>query len=98
MKKPSLCFITLVLILGALAFFEIKDTVTGNKQFFLVRMLFNKPGYAKKIEIRPYLLNDEQVIHSLTYPQTEIQQPPRKELYLRNVNVVLRIKNHGYAP
>jgi hypothetical protein len=97
MKKPSLCSIALVVILGTLAFFEIKDTITGDKQFFLVRMLYSKQGYAKKIDVKPYLLNDEQVIQSLTRPQMEIQQPPRKELFLKNVNVVLRIKNQGKA-
>ncbi len=98
MKKPSLCFIALVAILGTLVFFEIKDTITGDKRFFLVNMLYSKQEYAKKIEVKPYLLNDEQVIQSLTQPQMEIHQPPRKELFLKNVNVVLRIKNHGYAP
>lgn len=97
MKKPSRCAVALIITLGALAFFEIKDTVTGDNYFFLVRMLYSNPGYAKKIEIRPYLLNDEQVIQSLTHPQVEIQQPPQKELFLKNVNVVLRIKNHGSA-
>lgn len=97
MKKPSLCFIALVFVLGTLAFFEIKDTVTGDRQFFLVRMLYRNQGYAKKIEVKPYLLNDEQVIQSLMHPQAELQQPPQKELYLKNVNVVLRIKNHGKA-
>ncbi|MEK7339872.1 MAG: hypothetical protein WBD50_07460 [Candidatus Rhabdochlamydia sp.] len=97
MKKPSLCSIVLLITLGFLAFSEIKDTVTGDKVFFLVRMFCRRPGYAKKIEIKPYLLNDEQVLQSLTHPQIELQQPPRKELFLKNVNVVLRIKNHGQA-
>ncbi|VHO04394.1 hypothetical protein [Candidatus Rhabdochlamydia sp. T3358] len=97
MKKPSLCSIVLLIILGFLAFSEIKDTITRDKVFFLVRIFCRRPGYAKKIEIKPYLLNDEQVLQSLTYPQIELQQPPRKELFLKNVNVVLRIKNHGQA-
>ena len=98
MKKPSLCSIALVVILSILTLLEIKDTIAGDKQFFLIRMLYSKQGHAKKIEVKSYLLNDEQVIQSLTHPQMEIQQPPRKELFLKNVNVVLRIKNHGYAP
>jgi hypothetical protein len=85
------------MILGTIVFFEIKDTITGDKRFFLVRMFYSKPGYAKKIEIKPYLLNDEQVLESLMHPQTELQQPPQKELFLKNVNVVLRIKNQGEA-
>ncbi|MEK7339871.1 MAG: hypothetical protein WBD50_07465 [Candidatus Rhabdochlamydia sp.] len=98
MKKPSLCSIVLLIILGFLAFSEIKDAITGDKLIFFVRMLYRKPRYAKKIEIKSYLLNDEQVLQSLTHPQIELQQPPQKELFLKNVNVVLRIKNHGYAP
>jgi hypothetical protein len=98
MKRPSLCSIILLITLGTLVFFEIRDALTGDKLLFLVRMLYSKPGYAKNIEIKPYLLNDEQVLESLKHPQTELQQPPQKELFLKNVNVVLRIKNHGHAP
>jgi hypothetical protein len=98
MKKPSRCCIALMIVLGMLAFFEIRDTVVGNKIFFLVRMMFRNPGYAKKIEIKTYLLTDEQVLESLQHPELEIQQPTQKELFLKNVNIVLRIKNHGHAP
>ena len=97
MKKPSLCSVVLLITLGTLVFFEIKDTVTGDKSIFLVRMFYSKKGYAKNIEIKPYLLNDEQVLQSLKHPQIELQQPPQKELFLKNVNVVLRITNYGQA-
>ena len=101
MKKPSRCVIALALILGGLLFFEIKDTMTGKKDIFIARwfswLFFSNSGYAKKIEVKPYLLNDEQVIHLLANPQQEIQQPPQKDLYLKNVNLVLRISNHGGA-
>ncbi len=97
MKKPSLSFIILAIVLGALAFYEVKDTITGDKQFFLVRMMFWNPGYAKKIEIKPYLLTDEQVIQSLSHPEIELQQPTNKELSHHTVNVALRIKNDGGA-
>jgi hypothetical protein len=97
MKRRSLCSIVLLITLGTLIFFEIKNTATGDKLFFLMRMLYRKPGYIKKIEIKPYLLNDEQVLESLKHPQTELQQPLQKELFLKNVNVVLRIKNQGGA-
>ncbi|MGE5195705.1 MAG: hypothetical protein ACM3JI_00045, partial [Anaerolineae bacterium] len=43
------------------------------------------------------LLNDEQVIQLLAHPQQDIQQPPQKDLFLKNVNMVLRISNHGGA-
>jgi hypothetical protein len=95
MKKNSWSAKVLALVLAAFLFFEIKDTISGKKDFFLVRMLFSDRGYAKKIDVKPYLLNDQQVIQLLIHPQDEIQQPPQKDLYLKNVNVVLRIVNHG---
>ena len=97
MKRPSLCAIALAITLATLAFFEIRETVTGDKQFFLVRMLFRKPGYASNIEVKPYLLNNEQVLQSFLHPQEALQQPLEKELFLKNVNVVLRIANRGHA-
>lgn len=95
MKKPSFCTALLIIFLGLWAFFEIKDTIKGDKQFFLVRWMFSNRGYAENIEIKPYLLNDEQAARLLAHPDEEIQQPPQKELYLKNVNVVLRIQNRG---
>ncbi len=97
MKKPSFCIIALTIILGILAFLEIKDTVTGNKSIFFVRWFFSDRGYAKKIEVKPYLLNDQQVVQLLTHPENDVLQPPQKDLYLKNANVVLRLKNHGGA-
>jgi hypothetical protein len=97
MKKPSFCIIALAIILGILAFFEIKDTITGDKSIFFVRWFYSNRGYAKKIEVKPYLLNDEQVLQLLTHPEKDIRQPPQKDLYLKNANVVLRLKNHGGA-
>lgn len=90
MKKPSLSFIILAIVLGALAFYEVKDTITGDKQFFLVRMMFWNPGYAKKIEIKPYLLTDEQVIQSLSHPEIELQQPTNK-----NFPIILLMLHSG---
>lgn len=97
MKKPSFCKIALAIVLGVLVFFEIKDTITGDKSIFFVRWFYSNRGYAKKIEIKTYLLNDEQVLQLLTHPENEIQQPTQKDLYLKNANVVLRMKNHGGA-
>jgi|GEM_PF-4530063 hypothetical protein len=97
MKKPSFSTIALVTILGILAFVEIKDTVVGDKSIFLVRWIYSSRGYAKKIEIKPYLLNDEQTLALLAHPENTIEQPPQKDLYLKNVNIVLRLKNHGGA-
>jgi len=97
MKKPSRSTILLAIFLSIWAFFEIKDTITGDKKIFFVRWMFSNRGYAKKIEVKPYLLNDEQVLHLLSHPEEEIQQPPQRELYMKNVNVVLRIQNQGHT-
>lgn len=99
MKKPSWCAIVLGLILATLLLFEIKDTVTGKKDVFITRwfswLFYSNSEYAKKIEVKPYLLNDEQVIQLLMHPEQEIQQPPQRDLYLKNVNLVLKIRNYG---
>ena len=76
MKKPFFCVIALAIILGALAFLEIKDTITGDESIFFVRWFYSNRGYAKKIEVKPYLLNDKQVLQLLTYPENDILQPP----------------------
>jgi hypothetical protein len=99
MKRFSRVSIILGFVLAAVFFFEVKDAAVGKKDFFLNRWvswaLYGNFEYRKEIEIKPYLLNDEQVIQMLTHPQQEIIQPPQKDLYLKNVNLVLRASNHG---
>lgn len=99
MKKPSRCAIILSLLITTLLFFEVKDTISGKKDLFIARwfswLFFSNAAYAAKIEVKPYLLNDEQAAELLLHPNKEIQQPPQKDLYLKNVNLVLRISNHG---
>ena len=99
MKNLSRCAIALGLVLATFLFFEIKDTITGKKDIFIARwvswLFYSNSGYAKKIEVKPYLLNDEKVIQLLMHPEQEIQQPPQKDLFLKNVNMVLRISNQG---
>ena len=94
MKKPSLSFIILMLIVSTFVFFEIRDTLNGDKQVFIARILFNSPGAAKRIDVKAYLLNDEQVAEAFKDPSKELKQPTHKELYYKNVSVVLRIKNN----
>jgi len=43
----------------------------------------------------PYLLTDDQVAQMLAHSEDDVQQPLQKDLYLKNVNVVLRIRDHG---
>ena len=97
MKKPSFCGVVLTIVLGTFLFSEIKGTVNRDKQFFLIRWIYSDRNYAKQIEIKPYLLNDEQVAHMFAHPDEEIQQPTQMYLSRRNSNLVLRIKNHGEA-
>ena len=93
MKKPSLSFIILMLIVSAFVFFEIRDTLNGDKQVFISRILFNSPGTAKWIDVEAYLLNDEQVVKAFKDPEKELKQPTHRELHNKKINVVLRIKN-----
>lgn len=93
MKRPSLSFIILMLILSSFVFFEIRDTLNGDKQIFILRILFNSPGTAKWTDVKAYLLNDEQVLEAFKDPAKELKQPTHKELYNKKINVVLRIKN-----
>jgi len=95
MKRPSLSFIILMLIVSAFVFFEIRDTLNGDKQVFIARILFNSPGAAKWIDVKAYLLNDEQVLEAFKDPSKELKQPTHKELYYKNVNVVLRVKSQA---
>ena len=97
MKKFTWCKIALLSLIGLAMFFEIYDTMTNKKVFFLERWLFSNRGYAKKMEIRTYLLTDEQVALVLSHPNEDITQPSQKNLYNKNINLLLRIKNHKGA-
>ncbi|NNM43941.1 MAG: hypothetical protein HKM07_06325 [Chlamydiae bacterium] len=97
MKKSSWCKIALLSLIGLAVFLEIYDTMTDRKAFFLERWLFSNRGYAKEMEIKTYLLTDEQLAWSLSHQDEEIKQPSQKDLYNRNVNLLLRIKNHRGA-
>jgi hypothetical protein len=85
---------TILLTLFAwMLFWEIKETITGERMFFLVRWLYSDKSYAKNIEVLTYLLTDEQVCHMLSHPDVVVQQPSKKDLSMKNVNVVFRIRN-----
>ena len=85
---------TVLLTLFAWAlFWEIKETITGERMIFMARWLYSDIGHAKNIEVRSYLLTDEQVRDMLSYPNEDIQQPSKKQISSKNMNVVLRIRN-----
>jgi hypothetical protein len=67
--------------------------MTWNNPLFLERWFFSDIGHANKIKILTYLLTDEQVCTMLSHPNEEILQPNSKELCMKELNVVLRIKN-----
>lgn len=101
MKKISRCAVALAFVLGTFLFFEIKDTITGKKEIIISRffswLFFSDPGYAKEMVVKQYLLDDEQVIQKLLHPEQEVQQPRNRDLYFKNVNMVLQISNQGDA-
>lgn len=83
----------LVTLLAWALFWEVKETITGERWFFLYRWTYSGMFFEKNIEILTYILNDEQVSYMLTHPDEEVHQPGQKDLYLKNANVVLRIRN-----
>jgi hypothetical protein len=91
-KKFPWKTVLLTLIAWAL-FWEIKETIAGERVFFVLRWLYSDIGHAKNIEVLSYLLTDEQVAEMLSHPNEEIQQPSSKDLWMKNVNVVFRIRN-----
>ena len=95
MKKFSLCQIVLISLIGLAVFFEIKDTINGEKIFFLERLIFSNPKYADQMEIKTYTLTDEQVVWLLNHPDEEVEQLLQKDLHGKNVNAVIRMKNQG---
>ncbi len=47
------------------------------------------------MEIKTYTLTDEQVVWLLNHPDEEIEQLQKNDLYNKNVNAVIRMKNRG---
>lgn len=80
-------------ILCWIIFWDVKDTITGDQPDILTRAFFWDKSYAKNIEIRTYILPDEQVHSMLAHPDDPIQQPNQRELASKNLSVVLRMRN-----
>jgi len=85
----------LLTLLAWMLFWEVKDTITGDRMFFLVRWFCYDMSHTKKIEVLPYLLTDEQVSNMFSHRDETVRQLTEKELSSKNINVVLRIKNLG---
>jgi len=93
-KEKKYIFLIFLLI-GLFIFLEIKNTVTGEKMNILSRIYFSDRGYAKNIEIKTYILTEEQVVNLFAHPSDEIHQLTRGELYKKERYMVFRFKNHG---
>lgn len=83
----------LLTLFAWMVFWEVKETISGERSFFLVRWMYANKSYSKNIEVLPYVLTNEQVSYMLLHPNEEIQQPTNQALFNKNVNVVLRIRN-----
>ena len=83
----------LLTLLAWTLFWEIKETLTGERMLFVYRWLYSDKSHAKNIEILTYLLTDDQVSYMFSHPNEPVKQLSSKELSMKNVNAVLRIRN-----
>ena len=90
-KIPAKTILTT--LMAWILFWELKESITGDRQFFAIRWLYSDMKHAKEIEVQTYLLSDEQVGYMFTHPNEEVRQPSNKELSMKQLNVVLRIRN-----
>ena len=87
---------TVLLTLFAwMLFWEVKETISGERRFFLVRWLYSDENYTQNIEVLSYILTDDQVSYMFAHPNEAIQQPTNRMLEDHSVNVVLRLKNRA---
>lgn len=93
MFKKSLWFTIVATLVAWMLFWEVKETITGERTFFVYRWLFSDLDYAKDIEVKTYLLTNEQVSHVFAHPDEEIQQPRKPALESKNVNLVIRLRD-----
>jgi hypothetical protein len=91
-KKFPLKTVVLTLMAWTL-FWEIKETITRERMIFIVRWLYSDMSHAKDIEVKTYLLTDEQVREMLSHPNDEVQQPTKRQIQSKDMNVVLRVRN-----
>ena len=96
MKNHKKCVIIFIsLLIACYLAIDITKALKGEKLIFFERWRLSNKGYAKNIEVKSYLLTDEQLINLLSQPKQDVKQPSQNELYNKNINLVLRIKNHG---
>ncbi|NGX48673.1 MAG: hypothetical protein K940chlam5_00263 [Candidatus Anoxychlamydiales bacterium] len=94
MEKHKKCIVIFLIIIALLYLgVDITKAVKGESPIFFQRWRQIDMGYTKKMEIKSYLLTDDGAAYLLQNPQKEISQPMQSELYKKNINVVLRVKN-----
>lgn len=91
MFKKFPLFTVLATLVAWMLFWEVKETLSGERMFFVYRWLYSDLAHAKDIEVKTYLLTDEQVSYMFARPEEEIQQLSKKSISGKNINVVLRV-------
>ncbi len=59
------------------------------------RMLYADPDYANEIEIKAYIITEEQACAVMDHPQQEPVQLANKDLYRHKIYLFLQVKNVG---
>ena len=58
-------------------------------------VVLSDPGYAKHIEVKCYLVTREQVAEVFGNEKTQVTQKSNKELYQKNLFLLVRCRNKG---
>jgi hypothetical protein len=62
---------------------------------FLDRILFSDKSYTNEMEVKGYIITQEQACTTLSDPTQEIRQLDNKELYRKNTYLFLKVRNNG---
>ena len=89
LKRPP-CWAILLLVLVTLGALRYRDETLGYKPSF-TEFIFWRPFAAKNVEVKAYLLNEEQ-LKALAADPTSIAQGTQDTLYQKNLFLVMRIK------
>ena len=92
--KPFLIITTIVVVIAAIVVVVFKTDV-ANKIVF--KVLFSNKRYAKKIEVKTYVLTQDQVADLFKYPEKEPIQIPSEKLNKIGLksSFVVRVRNLG---
>lgn len=62
---------------------------------FVDRILFSDKSYATEMEVKSYIITQEQACAALSDPTQEITQLDNKKLYRKNTFLFLQVRNNG---